>query len=90
LLSLSYDNLQFLIKRDTVWVDLNRRLLEYHYTTLLKRISSFQTQSTVERYKRLLQEHPNIEEQVPLGYIASYLGMTQETLSRIRKKKQHK
>ena len=87
LLSISYKSLQLLTHQDNVWVDLNKRLLEHYYTISLQRVASFQTQSTVERYERLLQEHPAIEHEVPLGYIASYLGMTQETLSRIRRRK---
>ena len=87
LLSISYQNLQYLARRDAVWVDLNRRLLEYYYTILLDRVMSFQTQSTAERYESLLQANPTIEEDVPLGCIASYLGMTQETLSRIRSRR---
>lgn len=90
LLVISYENLQYLSHQDSVWIDLNRHLLEYYYTNSLERIASFQTQSTLERYNYLLQEHPTIEEDVPLGYIASYLGMTQETLSRIRRKKKRK
>jgi len=87
LLSISYKSLQHLTAQDTVWVDLNRRLLEHYYTILLERVMSFQTQSTAERYERLLTEHPTIEDEVPLGCIASYLGMTQETLSRIRRRR---
>lgn len=37
-----------------------------------------------ERYNRLLSEHPQIIKRAPLVYIASYLGMTPETLSRVR------
>ena len=87
LLSISHKNLQYLTRKDTVWVDLNRRLLEYYYTILLDRVMSFQTQSTAERYESLLQANPTIEDEVPLGCIASYLGMTQETLSRIRSRR---
>lgn len=87
LLSLSYSALQHLTQQDTVWVDLNRRLLEEYYTSSLKRLLSFQTQSTAERYASLLSEHPQITEQVPLGQLASYLGMTQATLSRLRSKR---
>lgn len=87
LLSITYHSLQYLIAQDAVWVDLNRRLLEHYYTILLERVMSFQTQSTAERYQRLLAEHPTIEDEVPLGCIASYLGMTQETLSRIRRRR---
>ncbi|MGD1927755.1 MAG: Crp/Fnr family transcriptional regulator [Leptolyngbyaceae cyanobacterium] len=87
LLAISHTNLQYLSQQDSVWIDLNRHLLEHYYTNSLERIASFQTQSTLERYEHLLQQHPTIEDDVPLGYLASYLGMTQETLSRIRRKK---
>ncbi len=86
-LSLSYGALQDLSRRDTIWIDLNRHLLEYYYTTLQARVMAFQTKSTAQRYRSLLRNHPDIEEKVPLGYLASYLGMSQETLSRIRAKK---
>ncbi|MEM6598245.1 MAG: Crp/Fnr family transcriptional regulator [Cyanobacteria bacterium P01_D01_bin.36] len=86
-LSLSYGALHDLSRQDTVWIDLNRHLLEYYYTTLQERVMGFQTKSTAERYHSLLAEHPDIEDRVPLGYLASYLGMSQETLSRIRAKK---
>jgi CRP/FNR family transcriptional regulator, anaerobic regulatory protein len=84
LLCISYEDLQYLSQQDRVWIDLNRRLLEVYYTNLLERVASFQTQSTTERYNALLQEHPDIEDRVALSHIASYLGMTQETLSRLR------
>ncbi|KAI9134961.1 Crp/Fnr family transcriptional regulator [Acaryochloris sp. CCMEE 5410] len=87
LLAISYNSLQQLIHQDKVWADLNRRLLEHYYTMSLQRIASFQVLSTAERYEQLLYEHPTIESEVPLGYLASYLGMTQETLSRIRRRK---
>ena len=40
--------------------------------------------SAQERYKKLMDTNPTIIQRVPLGMIASYLGMTPETLSRIR------
>lgn len=86
LLALSHSALQDLSKEDSVWINLNRHLLEYYYTTLLERVLAFQTKSTAERYHHLLSEHPEIEDKVPLGYLASYLGMSQETLSRLRAK----
>ncbi|MEO1592396.1 MAG: Crp/Fnr family transcriptional regulator [Cyanobacteria bacterium J06632_22] len=86
-LSLSYTGLQQLSQQDPVWIDLNRRLLEYHYTNLLDRVMSFQSQSAKERYDSLLASMPQIEAQVPLGYLASFLGMSQETLSRLRAKR---
>ncbi len=51
---------------------------------LQQRIVSLQFKSSRERYESLLENYPHIELRAPLGDIASYLGITQETLSRIR------
>ncbi|MBK9330341.1 MAG: hypothetical protein IPM95_13820 [Sphingobacteriales bacterium] len=40
--------------------------------------------SSRERYEALLKSRPDIVQRVPLKYIASYLGMALETLSRVR------
>lgn len=52
-----------------------------------ERVVSMQFQSAQERYNQLVAKQPSIIQRVPLGHIASYLGITQETLSRIRSKK---
>jgi CRP-like cAMP-binding protein len=51
---------------------------------LQQRIVSLQFKTSKERYDSLLERYPQIELRAPLGDIASYLGITQETLSRIR------
>lgn len=43
--------------------------------------------SPEERFHKLLEEHPKIFKRIPLHYIAGYLGITPETLSRYRNKK---
>jgi len=48
------------------------------------RMDSIQFESSRQRYARLLAEQPDIIKRVPLSYIASFLGVTLETLSRIR------
>jgi CRP-like cAMP-binding protein len=50
-------------------------------------ISSIKFQSAKERYSALIKECPSIQQRTSLGHIASYLGITQETLSRIRANK---
>ena len=57
---------------------------EKYYIRLEERFINAQFKSASERYNDLLQHTPHIVERVPLGYIASYLGISQETLSRIR------
>ena len=49
-------------------------------------IESVKFQSADERYKSLIEKYPAILNRVSLGQIASYLGITQETLSRLRGK----
>jgi CRP-like cAMP-binding protein len=51
---------------------------------LQKRVVYLQFSTAKERYDFLLQEYPKIELHISLGDIASYIGITQETLSRIR------
>ncbi len=55
------------------------------FTKIIHKLNAVQFQTSKERYDYMLSEFPDISNRVPLGYIASYLGMTQETLSRIRK-----
>ena len=57
---------------------------EGYYIRLEERFVNEQFKTAAERYQNFLQQTPHILERVPLGYIASYLGITQETLSRIR------
>lgn len=59
-------------------------------TKVVNKLNAIQFQTAKERYDYMLTEFPDIAHQVSLGYIASYLGMTQETLSRIRKQNTNK
>ena len=60
--------------------------MEEIYQYMEKRILSFLTQNAEERYRSLVTENPRLIQDVPLRYIASMLGITPETLSRIRQK----
>ena len=57
---------------------------EKYYIRLEERYVNAQFKSASERYQALLLQTPHILERVPLGYIASYLGISPETLSRVR------
>lgn len=54
-------------------------------TKVINKLNAIQFQTAKERYDYMLAEFPDIVPRIPLGHIASYLGMTQETLSRIRR-----
>jgi CRP-like cAMP-binding protein len=62
-----------------------RLLMQNHIVALRQRIIASQRHSAEERYIRLIEGFPTILVRVPQQYIASYLGMTPETLSRVRK-----
>ncbi len=65
-----------------------QRFVIYLMTSVIKLLSdhlySIQFQSAQDRYKSLLENRPEILLRAPLGHIASYLGITQQTLSVIR------
>ncbi|MCZ8285856.1 MAG: Crp/Fnr family transcriptional regulator, partial [Bacteroidia bacterium] len=52
---------------------------------LEKRIFQLQRVHAKQRYDDLLKNHPEYVQRIPLQHIASYLGITQRHLSRIRK-----
>jgi CRP-like cAMP-binding protein len=82
--SLTYLSLQYLYKQDPVWNKFGRIMFEKYYVILTERIRAFQSLSAAERYEQVDKRHPNILEEVKLIHLASYLGMTPETLSRLR------
>jgi CRP-like cAMP-binding protein len=59
---------------------------EKYYIRLEERFVNSHFKTATERYEHLLEQQPHIVERVPLGHIASFLGISQETLSRIRSK----
>jgi CRP-like cAMP-binding protein len=63
-----------------------RMVYEKYYIRLEDRFLNAQFKTAAERYEKLLQETPHILERVSLGQVASYLGISQETLSRVRGK----
>ena len=62
-----------------------RKLFVDAYTYTLERLNSNVSEPVDIRYKKLLQSQPHLFQRVPLTYIASFLGTTPETVSRIRK-----
>lgn len=64
---------------------IERLATEAYSVDLEDRIYSLQTLTASERYEELVRDNPEILQRISLGNIASYLGVTIETISRIRK-----
>ncbi len=61
------------------------KLFEMYYVNQIEdRIGDLQFLTAKQRYEKLLAQFPSISQRISLGHIASYLNITQETLSRIR------
>ncbi len=63
---------------------LGRRLAEHQYLQAMDRILNSEAEAP-ERYNRLATEHPDLVKVVPAKYLASYLGVTESTLSKIKR-----
>lgn len=61
-----------------------RKIFEQAHVKTINRLESIQFHSAEERYQNLLKEEPQLIQRIPLKYIASYLGITPVSLSRIR------
>lgn len=66
------------------WANWGRKLAEREMVKLDQIYISRQGKSAAERYQELLDQHPDWVQRIQLGYLASYLDVTQVTLSRIR------
>ncbi len=69
------------------WPELEKLFIARCFVMLEERIFSHLSMTAEERYDLLFEQNKELFNQVPLQYIASMLGMSPETFSRIRKKK---
>jgi len=60
------------------------KLIQQTYVETLKRLESIQFLTAEERYGKLIEEKPELIQKIPLKHVASFLGITQVSLSRIR------
>lgn len=85
LIVLKRDKLDSIYRNFMEFNFIGRKLTEYYYIRNEEQANSLRMCSAKERYLKIIDNQPHLLKRVPLGYIASYLGISQETLSRIRK-----
>jgi len=86
LICISFEKLQQLFVQFPEFERLARKIYEERLATIKSRLLFRVQLDATERYRYLLKMQPELVKRVPLKYIASYLGITDSTLSRVRRK----
>jgi len=86
LLRITKRNLDTLTQQSMLFKDFSISVFQKSLAYNNNRSKELATLSAEERYQKLMQDYPDILKNVPLQYIASFLGMNPKSLSRIRKK----
>lgn len=86
LLYITHKDFYYLLTVIPEWEKFYRRYLELAYVTNTNRLMSFITLDAADRYRLLLNENPVVVQRLPNKLVASYLNISQETLSRLKSK----
>ena len=86
LLSISYNDLQDVYKTTQIGNFIGRLTAERLFLIKSKREQNLLNLTAEERYIKLFKERPEVLKVIPLKYISSYIGVTPQALSRIRKR----
>lgn len=85
LCTISSDKMEQLYKQFPPWQQFGRQIWEANFLKLVEGVIGFQTMTAEERYLTAMQESELLQ-RVPLKHLASFLGVTPTSLSRLRKK----
>ena len=86
LLSITYNDLQEVYNKTQIGNLIGRLTAERLFLLKSKREQNLLNLSAEERYMKLFKERPELLKVIPLKYISSYIGVTPQALSRIRKR----
>ena len=85
-LSMRYTEFEVLAAHHPEWAALRVKLLERLIVKRERREADLLLLSATERYRKFVEEHPGLSGSIPNYHIASYLGITEVALSRIRRR----
>jgi CRP-like cAMP-binding protein len=83
--TITLENIEIEFHQSAEFREFGRLLVLYSYELLKERMLEMAKDTAENRYLKLLSKHPDIFQNVPLKIIASYLGIADTSLSRIRK-----
>ena len=86
LAAMHYRDLQKLYSDIIEFNIIGRKLAEHFFFLAEQRTQMLRKHTADEKYQFFLHQHPDLLQRIPLKYIATYLGMNEETLSRVRSK----
>lgn len=86
-LQLNYGQMEAFLEDNPEYERVARQVLQMLYLDLVERFEGLMFLNAQERYMHFCRRYPDLIQNASLGHIASYLGMTQETLSRVRRSK---
>ncbi|HEY4325289.1 MAG TPA: Crp/Fnr family transcriptional regulator [Mucilaginibacter sp.] len=89
-LYISYQHFQTLLETIPGWEKMYRIILEKGYIESILRIESLISMDAAERYNILLEKNPKLIQRLSAKIVADYLGISQETLSRLKSRKSPK
>ncbi|MCB0495865.1 MAG: Crp/Fnr family transcriptional regulator [Cyclobacteriaceae bacterium] len=81
---LPYESLLKLYSTSDQWQEIGRIMTERECVYLANRVTFLSFESARTKYLNLLKEQPELVNRVPVHHLASYIGVSRETLSRIR------
>lgn len=86
ILTISYLDLQQFYQKVTQGERIGRIAIEYVFIDILKELTSFYTDTAEQRYEKFIKNYFDINQRISQYYIASYVGVQPQSLSRIRKR----
>jgi CRP-like cAMP-binding protein len=85
-LLIEHDHKELLFQKIPALERMFRLMMQRSYAVLQERFLSILTNPAEERYVSFLEKYPALPQRIPQHHIASYLGMTPEFLSKVRKR----
>lgn len=89
LLTISYKNFQYLLEKIPSWISIQNLLTQQEFIEKENYHIHLKSKSAKDKYQYILTQYPEIVQRASVNHIASYLGITQRTLTRVKREIAH-
>lgn len=86
LLAIDRQGIQELYTRTSQGERIGRMIAEHLFIDTVERLTSFYSETPEDRYQQFLREYPHLVQRIPQHYIAAYIGVRPQSLSRIKRR----